>query len=251
MNATADAVLDAQDVSKSFGDDRALDGVSLQVYAGRIHALVGLNGAGKTTLMRTMLGMIRADAGRVSIRTGVDAVPLEHVSASTWRHVGYLVDSPFGYPELTAAETIVAAARLRGMSAASARSAAQRMIDRLALRQWADRRARQLSMGNLQRLGLASALVHDPRLVILDEPANGLDPAGVRLIRDVLRASAASGAAILLSSHHLDEMARLADEITVMHRGRIVGTLPPEGVDIERQFFDMILLADQDDGGAS
>ena len=120
------------------------------------------------------------------------------------------------------------------------------MIERLALGHWARRRAHTLSLGNRQRLGLACALVHDPRLLILDEPGNGLDPAGVRLVRALVQESAATGTAVLISSHHLDEMARIADVITVIHRGRIIGTLPPNGADIERQFFEMVYAAETD-----
>lgn len=244
MNSVDDVVLAARDVEKRFGDEAALRGVSLPLRAGRIHALVGLNGAGKTTLMRAMLGMILPDAGEVRIRLGAESVAVEHVSPAGWRTVGHLVEAPFSYPELTVSETIFAAARLHSMSPSAAAAAAQKMIDTLALRHWANRRTHTLSLGNRQRLGLACALAHDPRLLILDEPANGLDPAGVLLIRTLLRDAAAAGAGILISSHHLDEMARVADTISVLHAGRIVGTLPPDGTDIERQFFDMVHAAD-------
>lgn len=240
-------VLAAHDVEKRFRDEIALRGVSIELRAGSIHALVGLNGAGKTTFMRTMLSMIRADAGDVSIHGDTGATLVENIPPAGWRAVGHLVESPFSYPELTVAETIVVAARLHGMSRAEARTAAQEMIDRLVLGHWEGRRTHTLSLGNRQRLGLACALVHDPRLLILDEPANGLDPAGVLLIRTQLREAAASGAAILISSHHLDEMARVADTISVMHAGQIVGTLPPNGTDIERQFFEMVHAADDAD----
>lgn len=240
-------VLAARDVEKRFRDEIALRGLGIELRAGSIHALVGLNGAGKTTFMRTMLGMIRADAGDVSIHGDTGAIPVEKIPPAGWRAVGHLVESPFSYPELTVAETIVAAARLRGMSRTDAHAAAQQMIDRLVLGHWAGRRTHTLSLGNRQRLGLACALVHHPRLLILDEPANGLDPAGVRLIRTLLREAAASGGAILISSHHLDEMARVADTISVMHRGRIIGALPPGGADIERQFFEMVHAADDVD----
>ncbi|MDP3950699.1 ABC transporter ATP-binding protein [Microbacterium sp.] len=245
MTTANEVVLAARDVEKRFRDEVALRGVSLRLRAGRIHALVGLNGAGKTTFMRTMLGMIRPDAGDVSIRVGGEDVAVERISPVGWRAVGHLVEAPFSYPELTVSETIIAAARLHSLPRTAAAAAAQEMIDRLALGHWADRRTHTLSLGNRQRLGLACALAHDPQLLILDEPANGLDPAGVLLIRTLLREAAAAGAAILISSHHLDEMARIADTITVMHAGRIVGMLPPNGADIERQFFDMVYAADE------
>ena len=111
----------------------------------------------------------------------------------------------------------------------------------LRLSHWADRPARTLSTGNRQRLGLACALLGEPDLLVLDEPTTALDPAGVVLVRTLLRAAAARGTAVLVSSHHLDEMARIANHISVMHRGRIVGALDPTGVDLERTFFDLVL----------
>lgn len=233
-------MLSAHHVHKRYGDEIALNDVSLDLHSGSIHALVGLNGAGKTTLMRSMLGMIRADAGTVSMRCDEGMAPLDRLPRAEWRHVGHLIETPFAYAELTVTETVIAAARLHGVPRAAAATAAHATIEHLELGHWAHRRTHTLSLGNRQRLGLASAVAHRPRLLILDEPANGLDPAGVHVIRRMLQQAAASGAAILISSHHLDEMARIADTISVMHRGRVIGTLPPQGIDIERQFFDMV-----------
>ncbi|WP_226532069.1 ABC transporter ATP-binding protein [Microbacterium paraoxydans] len=245
-------ILAAQRVHKRYGDEVALRDVSLEVRAGSIHALVGLNGAGKTTLMRSMLAMIRPDAGQVSIRCGDDMVPGDRLPRMDWRHVGHMIETPFTYAELTVTETVVAAARLHGMGRTEAPTAARAMIEQLELGHWAHRRTHSLSLGNRQRLGLAGALVHRPRLLILDEPANGLDPAGVHVVRGMLQQAAAGGAAVLISSHHLDEMARIADTISVMHRGALIGTLPPRGIDIERQFFDMVAAHDGlDRGGAT
>ncbi len=141
-------------------------------------------------------------------------------------------------------ESLVAAARLRGLSPADAADAAARTIADLALEHWADRRTRTLSLGNRQRVGLASALVHRPSVLVLDEPTNALDPAGILAVRRRLLAAADAGAAVLVSSHHLDEMARIAHRITVLHRGVVVGTLPPGGTDLERAFFAMVYAAE-------
>lgn len=233
-------MLAAHHVRKRYGDETALRDVSLDLRGGSIHALVGLNGAGKTTLMRSMLGMIRPDAGTVSVRCGEGMVPVDRVPRSEWRHVGHLIETPFTYAELTVIETVIAATRLHGVPPADAAAAAQVVVEALELGHWALRRTHTLSLGNRQRLGLACALAHRPRLLILDEPANGLDPAGVHVIRRMLQHAAASGAAVLVSSHHLDEMARIADTISVMHRGEVIGALPPQGIDIERRFFDMV-----------
>ena len=235
--------LHASDLCRSFGPERAVDHVDLQVLPGQIHALVGLNGAGKTTLMRLLLGMLRPDRGSVTIF----GRPVANTSNDLWRRVGHMLDTAFGYPELTVTENLRCAALLHAMPEAAARAAVNGGISDLRLSRWADRPTRTLSTGNRQRLGLACALVGEPDLLVLDEPTTALDPAGVVLVRTLLRAAAERGTAVLVSSHHLDEMARIADHISVMHRGRIVGTLDPTGVDLERTFFDLVLAVDEAD----
>lgn len=150
MSATAaatatDPLLRLTQVRRSFGDERALDGLDLTVAPGEIHAVVGLNGAGKSTLMRVALGMLRPDAGTAHLRLpGTGDVPAWRAPAGVWAHVGHLVEAPFAYPELTVRETVVAAARLHGMPRDPARSAAQRVVHDLELDHWADRGARTL-----------------------------------------------------------------------------------------------------------
>lgn len=248
MRTLASPSVTVRGVVRRLDGEPVLRGVDLEVRPGTVHALVGLNGAGKTTLMRVLLGMVRSDAGEVIYRRASDAIRVAEMTTEDWRDVGHLVEVPFFYPELTATETVIAAARLRGLGVAAAREAAHTVIERLAIDGKGSRKAGALSLGNRQRLGLACALVHDPRMLLLDEPANALDPAGVRLLRRFLRETADAGTAVLVSSHHLDEMARIADTITVLHRGRVVGTLPPDGVDLERQFFEMVADADGLDG---
>ena len=238
-------LLDLVDLARAFRAERAVDGVDLSVVPGEIHALVGLNGAGKTTLMRLALGMLRPDAGRAVVTTpGRRPVDAWGAPPSVWREVGHLVETPFAYPELTVTETVVAAARLRGLDHGDAREAGAGVIAELALEHWADRRTSTLSLGNRQRLGLACAWVHRPALLVLDEPTTGLDPGGVLVVRRWLEHAAASGTGVLVSSHHLDEVARLADRITVMHRGRVIGALEPHGSDLERRFFTMVYAAE-------
>ena len=232
--------LAAQGLVRWFDGDPAVDGIDLEVQAGEIHAVIGLNGAGKTTLMRLLLGMVRPDAGRACV-LGHDAAAMP---PEGWGHVGHLIESPFAYPELTVRENLSAAGLLHGPDRARLADAVEGAIEQFGLVRWADRRARHLSLGNRQRLGLASALMHAPSVLVLDEPANALDPAGVVFIRDLLVARKQQGAAILTSSHHLDEVARVADRITVLHRGRRVGMLDPAGADLERRFFDLIYEAD-------
>lgn len=231
---------------RAFGDEVAVDGLDLTVRAGEIHAVVGLNGAGKSTLMRLALGMLRPDSGSVHLRTsGGEEVPAWRAPAGVRSHVGHLVETPFAYAELTVTEMVVAAARLRGLSRADAPPAARRAVHALGLAHWERRRTVTLSTGNRQRLGLACAAVHRPRLLVLDEPTTALDPAGVLLVRTWLQRTRDDGAGVLVSSHHLDEVARVADRITVVHRGRAVGALAPDGFDLERQFFAMVYAAEQ------
>lgn len=230
------APLSTSDVSRSFGAEQAVHGVNIDVNAGEIHAIVGLNGAGKTTLMRLLLGMLRPDSGR-AIVLGHDA---HDAPSHVWSEVGHLIETPFAYSELTVRENIAASGRLHDLDRRAIDHAVDVAIDHFELGHWADRRAHTLSLGNRQRLGLASALVHEPSIVLLDEPANALDPAGVVFIRDLLRQYSARDAAVLVSSHHLDQLARVAHRISVLHRGRLVATLDPEGVDLEQRFFDLV-----------
>lgn len=209
--------IDAEGLSKRYGDVTAVEDLSLTVAPGEIHALLGLNGAGKTTTIRLLLGMVRPTAGRVSL-LGTRVRP---GARTVWARVGYLVETPAAYPELTVAENLVVAARLRGLTGAGPVSD---VIARLGLGPYAHVRARTLSLGNAQRLGLAKALIHRPDLLVLDEPANGLDPAGVAEIRALLGDLARGGVAVLLSSHILTEVARLADRISVLDDGKLVWT---------------------------
>jgi ABC-2 type transport system ATP-binding protein len=240
MSAAEWKPLVAQGLCRAFGSEQAVVDVDLELLPGQIHALVGLNGAGKSTLMKLILGMLRPDAGRVAV-FGVST----HAADSTvWARVGHLIETPFAYPELTVAENLHSAARLHGVPRQRAHAAADSAIHAMTLDHWRSRPARALSLGNRQRLGLAAALVHDPALIVLDEPTNALDPVGVVDLREILRTRAhRDGAAILVSSHHLDEVARVADRITVIHGGRIVGGLTPGAVHLEQTFFDLVLTA--------
>jgi len=231
-------------VVREFDGGDGVAGLDLDVHPGEIHALVGLNGAGKTTLMRLLLGMLRPSSGTVH----VDGRPVASVPPAVWGRVGHMVGSPFAYPELTAEANLTLAARLKLVPSHRLADAVTRIIAELDLGPVAGKRARALSLGNLQRVGIAAALVHDPTAVVLDEPTNGLDPSAVLALRSALRRRADGGAGILVASHHLDEVARVADRITVMNRGRVVGTLDPDGADLERGLF---AIAHADDLGHS
>src|SRR5664279_6127806 len=193
------------------GDVLAVDGINLRVARGEIYAFLGLNGAGKSTTIRMLLGMIKPTAGHAEL-FGVRVVPGAN---DLWRRVGHLVETATAYSELTVVENLDVARRLAGVEE---RRRVDLMIDRLALNAYASRRAGTLSLGNLQRLALARALLHGPELLILDEPANGLDPAGVMEIRDLLRDLAqGEGVTVFMSSHILGEVDLLADRIGIVH----------------------------------
>lgn len=223
-------------IRRQFRGGTGVHGVDLTVAAGEIHALVGLNGAGKTTLMRLMLGMLRPDAGEVLI----DKIALTDLRPQAWAGVGHLVEQALAYGELDARSNLRLAARLHGASAADARAMADAVTAELDLKRYARVRARRLSLGNRQRLGLGAALQHHPRLIVLDEPTNALDPAGVILLREAILRRAQTGAGVFVSSHHLDEVARIAHRISVMNDGRIIGALDPGTPDLERAFFTLV-----------
>jgi ABC-2 type transport system ATP-binding protein len=215
MNAAIETDL----LVKRYGDVTAVDGVSLHVDRGEIYAFLGLNGAGKTTTIRMLLGMVRPTAGEAHvlgkrIRVG-DKKP--------WDSVGYLVETPYAYPELTVRENLEAMRRLRP---GTGPKAVDRIIELLGLTTYADRRAGTLSHGNAQRLGLARALLHDPELLILDEPALGLDPAGIVEIRNLLiELAREKGVTVFMSSHILGEVSRLAQRIGIIHQGQLLQEL--------------------------
>jgi ABC-2 type transport system ATP-binding protein len=249
-------VIEVSDVSKRYGDVRAVNEVSLQVRRGEIYALLGLNGAGKTTLIRMLLGMIGPTAGSVRVLGTATAGPRgEHPGtgngrsragdlASVWSRVGYLVEGPGAYPELTVRENLEVVRRLRRLP-----GSVEEVIDRLALTPYAARRARALSTGNLQRLALAKALIHHPDLLVLDEPVNGLDPAGVVEVRDLLVGLAREhGVTVFLSSHLLAEVAQVATRVGIIHHGRLLEELTTDGLD--RRVRRRLLVSTRDDARA-
>lgn len=223
------AAIETDFLVKQYGDVTAVDGVSLRVARGEIYAFLGLNGAGKTTTIRLLLGMVRPTAGEARllgrrIRVG-DKKP--------WDSVGYLVETPHAYPELTVRENLEAMRRLRP---GTQRKAVDGVIELLGLAVYADRRAGTLSHGNAQRLGLAKALLHDPELLILDEPANGLDPAGIVEIRNLLIELARNqGVTVFMSSHILGEVSRLAHRIGIIHQGRMLQELDVDELERNRR----------------
>ena len=214
-----DLAIETSQLTKSFGKVLAVDTINLCVRKGEIYGFLGLNGAGKTTTIRALLGMIRPTNGQIKVL----GQPVGPNGIGPWAQVGHLVENPSAYPELTVAENLEIARRLHGIFDSQA---TPRVIKQLALSPYADRKAGTLSTGNLQRLGLARALLHEPKLLILDEPSNALDPAGVVEIRELLASLAhEKGVTIFMSSHILTEVERLATRIGIIHRGRLIEEL--------------------------
>ncbi|SDO69089.1 ABC transporter ATP-binding protein [Actinacidiphila guanduensis] len=209
----------ARGISKCFGDVVALDGVDLDVPQGQIHGLVGPNGAGKTTLLGLLLGLAVADTGTLDIL----GTPLGRAPAAPDGVAGF-VDGPGLYPSLTARQNLAALAALRGSDARTA--GIDDVLAQVGLTDVADDRARGFSLGMRQRLGLAAALLTRPRLLVLDEPSNGLDPAGKRHVHRVLDRLAAEGTAVVLSSHRMDDVEALCSEVTILATGRVVFSGP-------------------------
>ncbi len=216
MNHNMNAAIVTNSLVKRYGDVTAVDGLSLRVARGEIYAFLGLNGAGKTTTIRMLLGMVKPTAGEACVlgmNVGVGG-------KKPWASVGYLVETADAYPELSVRENLEAMRRLRPGADPKAVDLA---IERLGLAAYADRRAGTLSHGNGQRLGLAKALMHNPELIILDEPANGLDPVGIVEIRNLLTELAHErGVTVFMSSHILGEVSRLVHRIGIIHQGRLL-----------------------------
>ena len=207
----------ARGISKSFGEVVALDGVDLDIAEGQIHGLVGPNGAGKTTLLGLLLGLAQADGGDLEILGS----PVRRALALPNGVAGF-VDGPGLYPSLSARQNLAALARLRGDGS----DGIVDVLEQVGLSDVADDRVRGFSLGMRQRLGLAAALLTKPRLLVLDEPANGLDPAGTRHVHRVLTSLAERGVAIVMSSHRMDDLAALCSEVTLLATGRVIFSGP-------------------------
>jgi len=225
----------AHGITKCFGDVVALDGVDLDVAPGQIHGLVGPNGAGKTTLLGLLLGLAVADSGRLEIL----GTPVGRARAAPDGVAGF-VDGPGLYPSLTARQNLAALAALRGRNARTA--GIDEVLDQVGLTDVADDRAHGFSLGMRQRLGLAAALLTKPRLLVLDEPSNGLDPTGKRHVHRVLTRLATDGTSIVLSSHRMDDVEALCSEVTIVATGQVVFSGPLSKLAAENRELDYRLL---------
>jgi ABC-2 type transport system ATP-binding protein len=208
-------MLEIRGLTKRYADVLALDGVSFDVPAGRIVGFLGPNGAGKTTTMRAIFGLVRADAGEIRWR-GAPVGPGER------DRFGYMPEERGLYPKMKVGDQLTYFAELSGLSGAAAALAATTWLERLDLGDRAGARVEELSHGNQQRVQLAAALVHDPELVVLDEPFSGLDPLGVESLAELLVQTAATGVAVLFSSHQLDLVEDVCQDVVIVDHGRVV-----------------------------
>jgi ABC-2 type transport system ATP-binding protein len=234
-------VIKTQNLTKQFGNLKAFDRLSITLNRGEIYGFLGLNGAGKTTTIRMLLGMINPTRGKVSLF----GEQVSSGSNSLWSRVGYLVERPSAYPELTVRENLEVTSRLYLMHD---REAVDTVIEKMGLTTFADQRAQTLSTGNLQRLGLAKALINKPDLLILDEPSNGLDPAGIVEVRKMLLSMVNDGTTIFMSSHILSEVNRLATRIGIIHNGVLLEEI--NATDLEKQSQQTLVIQTRDNEAA-
>lgn len=212
-------VIRTEKLTKNFNEVRAVSEISLNVNRGEIYGFLGLNGAGKTTTIRMLLGMIAPDQGKAFI----NGKRVHAGNTSIWKETGYLVEIPYAYQNLTVRENLNIIRRLRFVED---KNAVDAIMDKLRLAEYANRKAKNLSLGNAQRLGIAKALIHHPSVLFLDEPANGLDPAGIYEIRELLSDLAKNhGVTIFISSHILGEISRFATRIGIINKGVLIQEL--------------------------
>jgi ABC-2 type transport system ATP-binding protein len=213
-------MIEFQQLTKSYGGFDAVKDLTMQVGRGEVFGFLGPNGAGKTTTIRMMMGILVPSSGRVLIH-GHDC----HLDATeVKRHVGYLPDAPIFYDFLRGREILQFVAEMHGFSKADARARTARMLDAFDLDEAAEEFAVNYSLGMKKKLGLACALIHEPSVLILDEPINGLDPRATRDVNERLLAEAARGTTIFVSTHLLDMAEKLCDRVGIIHRGALAAT---------------------------
>ena len=210
-------MLQVDGLTKRYGTTLALSELSFSVRPGEVYGFVGANGAGKTTAMRIMLGVLAADSGVVRWRG-------QQVTFETRRRFGYMPEERGLYPKMRVTEHLVYLARLHGLDRAVAARSADELTERLGVAERRNDAIEKLSLGNQQRVQLAAALVHDPEVLVLDEPFSGLDPVGVDALAGVLLERARRGVPVVFSSHQLDLVERLCDSVGIINAGRMVAT---------------------------
>ena len=213
-------------LSKKYGKNLVVNDLNLSINSGEIVGFLGLNGAGKTTTMRMLLGLIKPTSGECYIQGNkVDQYNLEVLN-----EIGYIIETPYSYPELTVQENLEIVSTLRGIRN---KDIIDWVTEKLKLDQYKDKQVKHLSLGNVARLGIAKAIIHKPKILILDEPTNGLDPFGVIEVRELLKELANNlGTTVLISSHKLEEISKVATRIVIIHDGRLIREVESKELDL-------------------
>ncbi|WP_061963106.1 ABC transporter ATP-binding protein [Demequina aurantiaca] len=214
---SASTTLSVRGLTQTFGDRTALDDVSFEVRPGRLTGFVGGNGAGKTTTMRAIVGVLKPDAGEVTFGE-------EPMTLGVRRTIGYMPEERGLYPKMKVLEQLIFLGRVFGVDKDVARERATQLLEDFGLSDRAGDVLHTLSLGNQQRVQVAAALIHDPALLVLDEPFSGLDPNAMDAMSERLRERASAGVPVLFSSHQLDLVEKLCDDIVLIHEGRVVAT---------------------------
>ncbi|MBB6241076.1 ABC transporter ATP-binding protein [Rhodanobacter sp. MP1X3] len=238
--APSATVLKLENITRRRAGRRAIEGLSLGLQRGQVLGLLGVNGAGKSTTLSMIAGAMRPDSGSIQLN-GEDFLEYPELAR---RLIGWLPERAPLWAELTVSEHLDAHGRLRGLKDTGLREARSTIIERLELQPLTQRLAGVLSQGQRQRLGLACALLHRPALLVLDEPANALDPVQVAALRAVIREQAASGTAVILSTHLLTEVTAVCDRVAILHEGTLRHDGLVHGDDhaaLERTFFDIAM----------
>ncbi len=230
-------IIKTTSLTKRYGLVVAANDISIQVNQGEIYGFLGLNGAGKTTLIRMLLGMIKPESGTIRIFEKQLTPQFDQ-----WNKIGYLVETPRAYPNLSVYENLKVIYKLRQLTDPTTINT---IIEKLKLTKYKDIKACDLSMGNQQRLGLAKALMHRPKLLILDEPINGLDPEGIVEVRELLKELAKNGSTIFLSSHILGEISKIANRIGIIHEGKLIKEITIK--ELSNQIIKKIVVQTKDD----
>ena len=212
-------------LSKKYGKNFVVNDLNLSIESGEIVGFLGLNGTGKTTTMRMLLGLIKPTSGECYIQGNkVDQYNLEVLN-----EIGYIIETPYSYPDLTVQENLEIVSTLRGLRN---KDVVDWVIEKLKLNQYKDKQVKHLSLGNVARLGIAKAIIHKPKILILDEPTNGLDPFGVIEVRELLKELANNlGTTVLISSHKLEEISKIATRIVIIHEGRLIREVESKDLD--------------------
>jgi ABC-2 type transport system ATP-binding protein len=212
--------LQLESVTKRFGDFTAVDDLTLSVGDGTMYGFLGANGAGKTTTFRMILGLLNANEGRITWNN-------KPINYKTSPEIGYLPEERGLYPKMKVEEQLIFLGQLRGMNKTDAKAGLKNWLDRMEIPHYANKKVEELSKGNQQKIQVIASLLHNPKLLILDEPFSGLDPVNVELLKEAIIEFRNSGATIIFSSHRMDHVEELCEELSIIHHGKqiVSGTL--------------------------